>query len=426
MPAYEAAHEGAPALLLIGGTGERHYWQDALESLAARYPVLLLDDAPPTWQQPFLTGHHVTDLGDEAALRDAATGLAASHHIGGVLTWNPAATVHAAVVAQLLDTAGLDPAALRASRHQAAVHAVLDVNGVDAPRWVPVGDVGQLRIAAEHLGYPLVLKPAIAGGTGVIRVDESEQLAAAYAFTAQAAARAGSASAGLLAEEYQDGPEIGVEVVSIPGRHVVVAVTHTQRGEGSEAAAHLVAPALRSPVTDAAEQTAVAALDALDITHGVSHVTVRVTATGPRVTGVTPCLADDLIPYLVRLATGIDLVAVAADLAMGLLPALHPSRLRAAAVGFVHPYTAGELRSLTVERALPARAWCDRAVLEQQPGSHLAPPAGGHATRLAHLVVTADTPALCRRYLDRALAAVHATIDPARPDDPADEQAAAA
>ncbi|MET9777974.1 ATP-grasp domain-containing protein [Streptomyces sp. NPDC006367] len=425
MTAREATPEGAPALLLIG-TGQRHYQQDALESLAARYRILLLDDTAPTWQQPFLTDHQVTDLGDAAALHAAATSLATAHDIGGVLTWIPAATAPAAAIAQMLGTAGLNPAAVRASRHQQAAHAVLDAHGVAAPRWVPVGDVGQLRIAAEHLGYPLVLKPVIAGTAGAARVDGSEQLNAAYMFTAQAAARHGTASAGLLAEEYQDGPEVGVEVVSIPGRHVVAAITHTQRGEAFEATDRLVAPALRSPVTDAAEQTAVEALEVLDITHGVSHVTVRLTSTGPQVTAVTPCLADDLIPHLVRLATGIDLVAAAADLAMGLLPDLRPSHLRAAAIGFVHPHTAGELRSLTVDRSLAARTWCDRAVLEQQPGTRLAPPADGHTARLAHLVVTADTPALCRRYLDRALGAVHATIDPARPGDQADEQAAAA
>ncbi|MEV5282674.1 acetyl-CoA carboxylase biotin carboxylase subunit family protein [Streptomyces sp. NPDC006692] len=413
MTAHEATPEDAPALLLIG-TGERHYRQDALKSLAARYRILLIDDTAPTWQQPFLTDHQVSDLGDTAALNAAASSLAAAHDIGGVLTWNPAATAPAAAIAQLLGTAGLDPAAVRASRHQAAAHAVLDAHGVASARWVPVGEIGQLRIAAEHLGYPLVLKPAIAGSgsgrVGAVRVDGHEQLDAAYAFTARAAARHGTESAGLLAEEYHHGPEVGVEVVSVPGRHVVAAITHTQRGQAFEVTDRLVAPALRSPVTDTAEATAVEALEALGITHGVSHVTVRLTASGPKVTTVTPCLADDLIPHLVRLATGIDLVAAAADLAMGLEPDLRPGHLRAAAIGFRYPHTAGALGSLTMDRTLPARNWCDRAVLEQQPGVSLAAPADGDTTRLAHLVVTADTPALCRRHLDRALSTVHATI----------------
>src|SRR4051794_19180750 len=107
------AHEATPAVLLIG-TGERHYRQDTLKSLADRYRVLLLDDTAPTWQQPFLAGHQVADLSDTAALRAAATSLATAHDIGGVLTWNPAATAPAAAIAELLDTAGLDPAAAHA------------------------------------------------------------------------------------------------------------------------------------------------------------------------------------------------------------------------------------------------------------------------------------------------------------------------
>lgn len=417
--------QAAPTLLLIGA-GDGLYRGYALKALAARYRILLLDDDPPSWQQPYLTDHRVADLGDLAVLREAADDLAAAYEVGGVLGWNEFAVVHTASIAQHLQTPGLAPAAALACRNKAAAHALFDAHGVPSARWAPVGDLAQLRMAAVHLGYPLVLKPvAPAGSAGVIRIDGPDQLEQAYAFTAHAADQHGVTTAGLLAEEYLAGPEISVEVVAVPGHHTVAAVTHKQLGAPPyfEITGHLVAPDLRASTTDEADTTAVRALQALDITHGVAHVGIRLTSTGPRIIDVTPCLGGDLIPHLVHLATGIDLVTAAADLAMGLVPDVRSTRHQAAGIGFVYPQTAGHLRSLTTDAALAARTWCERAVLEQQPGAEVAPPpASGRDSRLAHVVVTADTPARCRSRLDRGLAGVHAVIETA----PADDEAVAA
>ncbi|MEE1736437.1 ATP-grasp domain-containing protein [Streptomyces sp. BE147] len=403
----------SPALLLIG-SGDRLYRGYALKALADRYRVILIDAAEPTWQKPHLTGHRVADPADLEALRGAVQELAALHRIGGVLSWNEFAVVHTALIAESLGTPGLDPIAVRTCRFKPAARAVFDAHNVPSARWVPVYDFAHVRMAADHLGYPFVLKPASAAGSaGVIRVDSPDQLQSAYAFTAQAAARHGVDGAGLLAEEYLTGPEASIEVVSLNGRHHVAAVTHKQLSQPPyfEELSHIVAPELHSPDTDAAEEVAVQALEALDITHGVAHVEIRLTPVGPRIIEVNPRLGGDLIPHLVRLATGIDLVAAAADLAMGLLPDLRPTRAQAAAIGFVYPTTAGQLQTLTTDPSLPARPWCERAVLEQQPNALVAPPpASGLDSRLAHLIVTADTPALCRRRMDRALASVHADI----------------
>ncbi|MER5615921.1 ATP-grasp domain-containing protein [Streptomyces sp. NPDC002215] len=404
----------APALLLIGA-GDSLYRGYALKTLASRYPILLLDTEPPTWQNPYIADHRVADLGDLTALRAAADDLAAAHEIGGVLTWNEFAVAHTAAIAQHLKTAGLDPEAVRACRNKAVARALFDAHAVPSARWAPVNSPSQLRTATAHLGYPFVLKPAAAAGSaGVIRIDSPDELGHAYAFAARAAGHHGVTAAGLVAEEYLDGPEISIEVVAGPGGHTVAAVTHKQLGTPPyfEETGHLVAPALRSSVTDEAEKTAIRALEALDITHGVAHVEIRLTSAGPRLIEVNPRLGGDLIPHLVHLATGIDLVTAAADLAMGLDPAPRATRHQAAGIGFVYPKTAGRLLSLTADPALTTTSWCERAVLEQQSGARIAPPpASGLDSRLAHAVVTADTPAQCRQRLDHALTAIHATID---------------
>ncbi|MFD0393238.1 hypothetical protein ACFQ3Z_15095 [Streptomyces nogalater] len=66
------------------------------------------------------------------------------------------------------------------------------------------------------------------------------------------------------------------------------------------------------------------AVEALRLTHTVAHITLRLTARGPRVLGVTPCPPDDLIPLLVERATGVDLAGAAATLATGDCPTSPP------------------------------------------------------------------------------------------------------
>ncbi|MEU6771506.1 hypothetical protein [Streptomyces sp. NPDC046759] len=76
------------------------------------------------------------------------------------------------------------------------------------------------------------------------------------------------------------------------------------------------------------------AVRALGLTHTVAHVALRLTERGPAVTGVTPHLPGDLIPWLVERATGVDLVGAALSLACGATVDVTPTRQRAAAVQF--------------------------------------------------------------------------------------------
>ncbi|MFF3786388.1 acetyl-CoA carboxylase biotin carboxylase subunit family protein [Streptomyces sp. NPDC001933] len=378
--------EPSPALLVIG-SGDRDYRGYALQALAKQCRVILIDSTVPTWQRPYIAGHLVADLRDQEAVLAAAETASANFRVEGVLTWHEFAAVHAATTARGLGVPGSEPAGVRACRNKAAARAIFDAHGVASARWAPVSDLADVRIAAHDLGYPFVLKPASAAGSaGVIRIDRPADLHEALAFAAAAAAGQSQEAQGMLAEEYLDGPEVSVEVVSHQGHHTTVAVTRKQLGAPPyfEETGHLVSPALDGPETDEAAHVATQALDALDITHGISHVELRLTRSGPRIVEVNPRLGGDLIPHLVNLATGIDLIRAAADLALGRVPDVRPKRHASAAIGFLYPTSAGQLRSLTVDPSLAAHTWCERAVLEQQPGASVAPPPGsGLDSRLA-------------------------------------------
>ncbi|MQS09523.1 ATP-grasp domain-containing protein, partial [Streptomyces alkaliphilus] len=364
---------------------------------------------------PGIVDHEVADPHDPTRVRAAARALARRHPVDGVLTWDEFATVGAAEAARALGLPGPRPEAVATCRDKAAARARFDARQVPSTPWARVTTAEQAGEAARRIGFPVVLKPAAAGGSfGVRKVDTARELAAAHAFAAEAAGR-GREDAGLLVESYLSGPEVSVEVASDHGRHHVLALTHKSLGAEPyfEETGHLV-HGLPDP-GEPAVRVALAALDAVGLTHGVSHIELRLTPDGPRVIEINPRPGGDLIPHLVRLATGVDVVAAAADLSAGLSPDLTPTRDISAGVRFLYPSTAGRLTRLDIDPRLGEVAWCERAVATRTPGDEVSPPPGdGLHSRLAHVVATAPTPELCRERLDRAAGSVRATITPTR------------
>ncbi|MEU9451685.1 hypothetical protein [Streptomyces sp. NPDC048277] len=152
---------------------------------------------------------------------------------------------------------------------------------------------------------------------------------------------------------------------------------------------------------------------ALGVTRGVLHIGLRLTDRGPRVTDVTPRLPGDLIPLLVRRATGVDLAQAAAALATGELPDTTPTRQRAAAIQFAYPAATGRLEHLDLSPDAAREPGADRMILTQHTGNQVT--AGPHATtadRLALWAAVGDTPAACDDTLRRMARHLSATVVP--------------
>ena len=91
---------------------------------------------------------------------------------------------------------------------------------------------------------------------------------------------------------------------------------------------------------------ALAAVTALGLTWGPTHVELRVGRDGPRLIEVNPRLAGGFIPEVVRLATGIDLITALIAAASGSDVVLRTIRRRGASVRFLIPKQEGTLVGL--------------------------------------------------------------------------------
>jgi len=408
-----------PLALLVVGSGCPICRQYALGSMASRYRLILLDDAEPTWQAPYVADHIVVPFTDTAAVLDAVRRLAG--RVDGVVTYIEQYLEITAEIATALGLPGNSVATVRACRDKLLTRLTLAAAGVPSARSIPITSLAAAHEAAADIGYPVVVKPRnLAGSLGVTQVHGPGELAEAYTL-AGGSRLDGVDSNGpveLLVEEYLDGPHISVESVTLAGRTSAAAVTEhifdfppyfELTGCVVDTANPLTDP--RSPTAEVAR----AALEALGFEYGVSHVEMRLTADGPRIVEVNARLAGARIPYLWQLASGVDLALAAANVAVGAPADLTRRREGAAAVRNLYPRKAGRVANLSADPVLATRAWLDDLAWEKSPGDEVKLPPNAIDDVLGTVVVTGPDAATCMRLLDEAEASITADIDPLVP-----------
>ncbi|MEV8128698.1 ATP-grasp domain-containing protein [Streptomyces sp. NPDC085944] len=386
-----------------------------LESVRTHYDVVLISGAEPTWEKEFLLDHAVADPTDQAALNAAGRNLAERYDLAGVMTWTEWYLVPVARLARQLGLNTTTPEALQGCRNKHISRSLFARHGVPSAVSVGVRTEQEAADAAALIGYPVVLKPAAhAASMGVIRVDTAHELPAAYAFAAQTAGH-GVESTQVLVEEYLDGEEVSVECVTYQGLTTVVAVTRKTVGMPPffEELAHVVDA--DDPLFPVVAPVAVAALDAVGVTDGVSHVEIRIVDGRPRLIEVNARLAGDMIGHLVHLATGVDLARAAADIACGVRPHLTPTRSQAAAIRLIYPAYSGTLTERSMDAELSECSdWLERVTFTRDVGETLVLPPHGDmfSARIGYLITTGPSAKVARARSSEAYRHLSAQVTP--------------
>ncbi|MCX4398857.1 MULTISPECIES: acetyl-CoA carboxylase biotin carboxylase subunit family protein [unclassified Streptomyces] len=391
-----------PLLIVVGGT-DLAYRGYCVGRVAAAYPIALIDTKPPSEQQHLVVDHEVAATHDPAAVVAAGLALAARHPVAGVVTWDEYALVPAAELAARLGVPGNSAAAMTACRDKATSRRLFAEHDVPSATSTRVDTLAQATAAAFRTGFPVVLKPSShAASIGVVRADTPEELPAAWKFASAGAGEQGPEGSGVLVEEYLFGPEISVECVTQHGVTTALAVTRKEVAFPPyfEEVGHTVEAG--DPLLPEVAPVAVQAVRALGVTSGIQHVEMRLTPSGPRIIEVNSRIGGDLIGELVRLATGLDLPRIAADVACGTVPDLTPKAHASAAIKILYPPATGALsaRDLSITPG-PEYPWLHQVTWLREVGEQVAlPPAGDlDAGRVGFLVVTADSPEAARDRL---------------------------
>jgi biotin carboxylase len=409
-------------VVLLIGSGWRPYREYLLQGLARQSALWLIGEEPATWQGPYIVGYSVVGaldterpVFDVRGLVDAARAVAAERKVVGVITYDELLVTSAAQVAESLGVRGLTVAGAENCRDKSRTRAALTAAGLPQPRFALVDSLDAASAAAAEIGYPVVVKPRGMGASvGVMRAEHAEDLAGAFAIT-ERARRTGPPvyEDGILIEECVEGPEISVDGVVADGEYRGFCLARKQLGPPPcfEEVGHVVDaadPLLADPELRAVLEGAHRVLGVLD---GITHTEVRLTSRGPVIIEVNARLGGDLIPYLGKLATGVDPGQVAAQAATGEAPSLQPTAHRTAGVRFLYPPEDCRVTSVTLPDVADMPGVVDAYPIAQ-PGDIVRLPPNAHLGRYAFFVATADTPENCQAVLDEAAARTGLDYEP--------------
>lgn len=386
---------------LVVGSGPQPASEELFRGVRLITPVLLVDQATPTWQWTYLADYEAAALDDPRMLRRAGLRLAANYSIATVLPGSEAAVPAAAELAALLtgelpqDLCSADPE-LQTALHRASLPTLSTV---------PVDTPAQAAGAARRIEFPVVLKrPPGPGGAQPVVARSVREVPAAFR-TVAADLPPGSH---VLVQELADGPEVELLCATTDNNTRVLAALRIRLlGSPGERSGATGDPA--DPLLGAMASTATRVLAGLDARTGLSTLTLRLAPTGPRV-----IIAHTHTPFdrgpLWRALTGIDLGVATAALA------------------YDHPLATAQQGApqFVAERVLraPVDGVLAEAHLAAGPGQPEASAVQWHAqvgdtlsrgTRVCTLTARAADPTACQQGLDAASTAVRFHLDPPPP-----------
>ena len=282
-----------------------------------------------------------------------ALGTAARHYrehapVDGVLTTCDYYLQAAAHCAAALGLPGPRPEVMRTAIRKDLVRDATVRAGLPSPRYVVATHWEACLAGAAQVGYPCVAKPVdLNSGTSVHLVEGEGALKDAFGDITGTTfnTRGQPLRRQVLIEEYLDGPEVSVEAVTVRGRTHILGVTDKVVEPGSLIECGHRFPALLGEMErHAVEELTTDALAAIELTDGLSHTEVRLTADGPRLVELNPRQGGGYIFELVSLVTGVNPLGLVIDLALGDEPRLDGyGTATSAAVSFFLPRPDGQV-----------------------------------------------------------------------------------
>ena len=229
-----------------------------------------------------------------------------------------------AYVANRLGLTGNDYEAALHANNKYLMREALDAAGVPCPQYVCVSEplASNLSPLASRLSPSLIVKPSDRSGSmAVQKVTDWDQLEEAVRHAQEVSFRHEA-----MVEEYIEGREISVEMISCRGTHYALQITDKVTTE----APHFVELAHHQPSDLPADMQrhifdlTRRALDALGLTEGACHAEYKITAEGRiAVMEIGGRMGGDFIgSHLVQLSTGYDFLRGVIEVALG--ETIHP------------------------------------------------------------------------------------------------------
>jgi cysteine synthase/biotin carboxylase len=357
------------------------------------------------------------------ALRDTVQRRFRREEIAGVGTTSDFYVPAAADLAAWLDLPGNTVEAGLRCRDKTRQRRVLADAGVRQPRFFVAGHVDEVADGVRTVGLPCVVKPADESGSSGVRLCRTPVEAehhAAELLTVVTNRRGLPSVPAVLIEEFVDGPEYSVETFSVAGEIRCVGVTakSVTGGPSFVESGHVFPAPLPGHSAAALTATASAALKAIGFETGAAHTEVKLTDLGPAVVEVNPRPAGGMIPELIRLSSGLDLIEQQVRVTAGLPVEVTTAPIGCAGIRFVLADRPGVLRAVTGLDRAGAVEGVAKVAVTAAPGRRVRRARDAY-DRLGYVIARAPDARAVQDVLDRALGEIHLCIEDA--EGPADD-----
>jgi len=282
-------------------------------------------------------------------------------------------------------------------------------NGVEHPWFYVLSRPEELDGVIDRIDFPCITKPTDnSGSRGVMLVHDRNMLREAVAYSSQNG-RGGS----VIVEEYLQGPEVSVEIITLDGEPHVLNVTDklTTGAPHFVEMGHSQPSALRKDHLEAIRDLACRAVKAVGIQNGPAHVEIILTKKGPRMVELGARMGGDCITtHLVPLSTGVDMIEATIRLSSGEMPDIEPKFLKGSAIRYFNP-PKGRIKAITGIKEAEQIEGIREISFVKQVGDTVGS-IGSSTDRAGFVIAQAETPEEAIRICERAVQTVCIEIDP--------------
>jgi len=329
----------APRLLMLGAS-------DAAIAAAHHYALRPVVFAKPESDIPALDAFDIIpfDGSSDNAIRKCRETFGQAD-IKGVVAFDGPYVGIAQALTQHFETACyFPPEVVEGGENKIAAKKIMKRAGVSVPLfWFGTDVQAGLGWSNSH-GWPVVAKPANDANSRMVRLcHNSDDLYAAFEQILSAQLNIGGLPllSGVLLEQFIEGPEFSVEIITRIGECPnVIAVCEKLIGPKPffVEIGHAIPSSLRRESLQMVESMAIRAIQALGVINMVCHVEVKLSEDGPFIIEVNLRPPGGKLPALIRAVSGWDLHRAAIELACGL--PIHTPREDRASCGIYHCITA--------------------------------------------------------------------------------------
>ena len=260
------------------------------------------DSRAPGFKQAH--GSKVIDVKDVVANLSWAEKLG----IDGIISYASDITLPTVLaIRERLNLPGLGRRPMEVSLDKSRQRIIFENNKLPQPYFEVITNCQEAREAANHIGYPLIIKPVDnSGSRGVGLIENEGRLEKGFA-DAQHNSKCGE----VIIEKYESGLELTIEGLSVNGKHHILAISDKEKPSSAPTAAtQLAYPAdITADQENQVRQLISSAYDAVGVDNTPTHSEIILTESGPKIVEIG-CRGGGFYVFtrVVEAASGYDIV----------------------------------------------------------------------------------------------------------------------